>query len=98
MPQTIQESATDIALEEPTLYQVILLNDDWTAMDFVVSVLVQIFEKSNDEAVEIMLKIHKEGSGICGIYPYDIAELKAKITLDLAKENGYPLRVETKQL
>lgn len=98
MPQTIQESATDIALEEPTLYQVILLNDDWTAMDFVVSVLVQIFEKSNDEAVEIMLKIHKEGSGVCGIYPYDIAELKAKITLELAKENGYPLRVETKQL
>ena len=82
MPQTIQESATDIALEEPTLYQVILLNDDWTAMDFVVSVLVQIFEKSNDEAVEIMLKIHKEGSGVCGIYPYDIAELKAKITLE----------------
>lgn len=98
MPQTIQESATDIALEEPTLYQVILLNDDWTAMDFVVSVLVQIFEKSNDEAVEIMLKIHKEGSGVCGIYPYDIAELKAKITLESAKESGYPLRVETKQL
>ncbi|PAV00414.1 ATP-dependent Clp protease adaptor ClpS [Helicobacter sp. TUL] len=98
MPQTIQESATDIALEEPTLYQVILLNDDWTAMDFVVSVLVQIFEKSNDEAVEIMLKIHKEGSGVCGIYPYDIAELKAKITLELAKQSGYPLRVETKQL
>ncbi|HIV49537.1 ATP-dependent Clp protease adaptor ClpS [uncultured Helicobacter sp.] len=98
MPQITHESATDIALEEPTLYQVILFNDDWTTMDFVIDVLMRIFEKNNDEAVEVMLKIHKEGSGICGVYPYDIAELKARITLDLAKQNGYPLRVETKQI
>ncbi|WP_394954796.1 ATP-dependent Clp protease adaptor ClpS [uncultured Helicobacter sp.] len=98
MPQISHESATDIALEEPTLYQVILFNDDWTTMDFVIDVLIRIFEKNSDEAVEIMLKIHKEGSGVCGVYPYDIAELKAKITLDLAKQNGYPLRVQTKQL
>lgn len=98
MPHIANESATDIALEEPVLYQVILFNDDWTTMDFVISVLIKVFEKNNDEAVEVMLKIHKEGSGICGVYPYDIAELKAKITLDLAKQNGYPLRVETKQI
>ena len=98
MPQITHESATDIALEEPTLYQVILFNDDWTTMDFVIDVLMRIFEKNNDEAVEVMLKIHKEGSGICGVYPYDIAELKARITLDLAKQNGYPLRIETKQI
>ena len=98
MPQITHESATDIALVEPTLYQVILFNDDWTTMDFVIDVLMRIFEKNNDEAVEVMLKIHKEGSGICGVYPYDIAELKARITLDLAKQNGYPLRVETKQI
>ena len=67
-------------------------------MDFVIDVIMRIFEKSSDEAVNIMLKIHKEGSGVCGVYPYDIAELKAKITLDLAKQNGYPLRVQTKQL
>ena len=98
MPQSSHESATDTAIEEPTFYEVILFNDDWTTMDFVIDVLMRIFEKNNDEAVEVMLKIHKEGSGICGVYPYDIAELKARITLDLAKQNGYPLRVETKQI
>lgn len=98
MPQSSHESATDTAIEEPIFYEVILFNDDWTTMDFVIDVLMRIFEKSSDEAVNIMLKIHKEGSGVCGVYPYDIAELKAKITLDLAKQNGYPLRVQTKQL
>lgn len=98
MPQSSHESATDTAIEEPTFYEVILFNDDWTTMDFVIDVLMRIFKKSSDEAVNIMLKIHKEGSGVCGVYPYDIAELKAKITLDLAKQNGYPLRVQTKQL
>ena len=98
MPQSSHESATDTAIEEPTFYEVILFNDDWTTMDFVIDVLMRIFEKSSDEAVNIMLKIHKEGSGVCGVYPYDIAELKAKITLDLAKQNGYPLCVQTIQL
>ena len=85
-------------LEEPRLYRVSLLNDDWTAMDFVVQILMEDFDKTSQEARAITLKVHNEGKGICGIYPYDIAELKTQLVSQKAKEQGYPLRAITEEL
>ncbi len=98
MPQISQESLTEIFLEEPSLFRVLLLNDDKTTMDFVVFVLVEIFDKTRDEATKVMLQIHKEGSGVCGIYTYDVAELKANQVVEIARQKGYPLRVEIEEI
>lgn len=84
----------EIELKEPEEYKVIFLNDDYTTMDFVVAMLVTVFHKSEVEAVEIMEKVHKTGSSIVGIYPYDIALTRAKIVTENARRNGFPLRVE----
>ncbi|GMO21009.1 MAG: ATP-dependent Clp protease adaptor ClpS [Spirochaetaceae bacterium] len=78
-------------LKEPEDYQVVFLNDDWTPMDFVVSVLIDIFHKSNTEAEGIMMAIHKRGRGVAGIYPFDIAKTKAEQVHVLAGANGHPL-------
>lgn len=98
MPQISQESLTEIFLEEPSLFRVLLLNDDKTTMEFVVFVLVEIFDKTSDEAIKVMLQIHKEGSGVCGIYTYDVAELKANQVVEIARQKGYPLRVEIEEI
>ncbi len=81
-----------ISTIEPKLYKVLLLNDDYTSMDFVVSVLEGIFRKSPAEAVEIMLAVHKQGSGLAGIYPKEIAETKVQAVHTQARNAGYPLR------
>lgn len=93
MSQTVFETNTEVLLEEPKLYQVLLLNDDYTSMDFVTRILVEVFDKSDDEAYLIMLKIHNNGKGVGGIYTYDIAELKSQITMQKARMHEYPLRV-----
>lgn len=80
--------------QEPKDYKVVFLNDDYTTMDFVVAMLVSVFHKSESEAVEIMEKVHKTGSGIAGIYSYDIALTKSKMVIENARRNGFPLRVE----
>jgi ATP-dependent Clp protease adaptor protein ClpS len=85
-------SETDQEVEEPPMYKVILLNDDYTTMDFVVEVLVHVFQKSSEEATQIMLNVHRSGVGVCGIYPYEIAETKVDTVLALARENGFPLK------
>lgn len=85
-------------LKEPELYRVLLINDDYTAMDFVVRVLMEVFEKTSDEATNIMLKIHNEGQGVCGVYTYDVAELKTHIVHEMARELGYPLRATTEKI
>ncbi|RDU65515.1 ATP-dependent Clp protease adaptor ClpS [Helicobacter sp. MIT 14-3879] len=77
----------------PKMSKVIMLNDDYTAMDFVVGILREIFAKQPSEAEHIMLKIHTEGKGICGIYPYDIAQTKAREARRRSKEAGFPLRI-----
>lgn len=92
------ESGLEIFLEEPKMYRVLLLNDDWTAMDFVVGVLMDVFDKSSDEATAIMLEVHNNGKGVCGIYTYDIAELKTQIVKEKAQNYGYPLRVITEEI
>lgn len=86
------ETDTSQKTKKPDLYKVILLNDDYTTMDFVVKILESIFNKSPVEAVQIMLHVHKNGSGIAGVYTKDIAETKINIVHDLARKNQFPLR------
>ena len=81
----------DPELDEPRQYEVMLLNDDYTTMDFVVDVLMRFFNKDPLEAEEIMYQVHEQGSGVCGIYPFDIAESKVKQVTDHARANNYPL-------
>jgi len=85
-----ERSATRVA--PPPLYKVMLLNDDFTPMDFVVQILQQFFAKSREQATQIMLKVHNEGVGLCGIYPYDIAETKVTQVVSLAREHQHPLQ------
>ncbi len=79
-------------LVEPPMYQVFLINDDYTPMDFVVDILMTVFRKSPEEANAIMLLVHQQGKGLCGIYTYDVAETKVDTVHEVAEENGYPLR------
>ena len=85
-------SETDQEVDEPPLYKVMLLNDDYTTMEFVVEVLVYVFQKSGEQATQIMLNVHRSGVGVCGIYPLEIAETKVDTVLTLARENGFPLK------
>ena len=78
--------------KEPDLYKVILHNDDYTTMEFVVQVLETVFLKNPAEAFRIMMQVHTQGQGLCGAYPYDIAETKITAVHDLARERGFPLR------
>jgi ATP-dependent Clp protease adaptor protein ClpS len=77
---------------EPTLFKVILHNDDYTTMEFVVQVLETVFLKHPAEAHRIMMLVHTQGRGVCGVYPHEIAESKAATVQDLAREQGFPLR------
>ena len=81
----------DPELDEPRQYEVMLRNDDYTTMDFVVDVLMRFFNKDPLEAEEIMYQVHEQGSGVCGIYPFDIAESKVNQVTDHARANNYPL-------
>ncbi len=82
----------DTKKQDPTLYQVVLLNDDYTTMDFVLHVLETVFQQSPSEAYRIMMHVHLNGRGIAGIYPWEVAETKADKVVSLAREAGYPLR------
>ena len=78
-------------LKEPDMYRVLLHNDDYTQMDFVVQVLMDIFRKSNEEAVAIMMSVHKSGMGVCGVYPKEIAEFRVAQVERRARDAGFPL-------
>lgn len=84
---------TRIEIKEPSMYKVIFLNDDYTPMDFVVAVLMQIFNKKMREANEITMAIHNNGKGVVGSYIHQIAITKANETIAQAKAHGYPLKV-----
>lgn len=85
-------------LKKPSFYQVVVLNDDYTPMDFVVEVLEQFFSMNIEQATQVMLAIHHQGQAVAGIYPKDIAETKAQQVIDFARANEHPLmcRVEQK--
>ena len=79
------------ALRKPPMFQVILLNDDYTPMEFVVELLEKFFGKTRENATRIMLKIHTEGKGVCGVYTKDVAETKAAVVNQYSRENQHPL-------
>ncbi len=79
-------------LQEPPMFKVILLNDDFTPMDFVVHILNKFFSKTNDEATHIMLQVHQKGSGVAGIFSHEIAETKVYLVNDYSKKNKHPLK------
>jgi ATP-dependent Clp protease adaptor protein ClpS len=87
--EVITESETK--LEKPKLFKVLLHNDDFTTMDFVVFVLQYVFNRSDADAITIMLKVHNEGLGIAGIYPYEVASMKSEKAMNLAKAREFPL-------
>ena len=78
--------------QKPSMYKVLLLNDDYTPMEFVVDVLERFFGKQNEEAVRIMLHVHQKGVGVCGIYTYEVAETKVTQVVDYARKNQHPLQ------
>jgi ATP-dependent Clp protease adaptor protein ClpS len=82
----------DTRKQDPTLYKVVLLNDDYSTMDFVIHILETVFQKSPAEAYRITMQVHVEGRGIAGIYPHEIAETKVDTLTTMARESGYPLR------
>jgi ATP-dependent Clp protease adaptor protein ClpS len=82
----------DIVLQEPKMYRVILHNDHYTTMEFVIEVLMKVFRKPVAEATKIMLDVHKKGAGMCGVYTYDIASTKVFQVQHMAKEREYPLK------
>lgn len=93
-PCNIPDSETITAddISEPPLYRVLLHNDDYTTMDFVVMVLERVFHKSPSDATRIMLNVHQKGMGICGVYPAEIAETKINAVHAMAAEAGFPLK------
>ena len=84
----------DPQVKEPPSYQVVLINDDYTPMEFVIEMLQTYFSKSQEQATKIMLHIHQKGIGICGLYTYEIAESKATQVLDKARKNQHPLQIK----
>jgi len=78
--------------KKPELFKVLLLNDDYTTMEFVIEILENVFNKAPAEAYRIMMAVHTQGQGLCGVYPFEVAETKVATVLDLARSNGFPLR------
>ena len=86
----VEEAPPETA--EPPLYRVILLNDDYTPMEFVVHILERFFNKSRQEATRIMMHVHRRGVGICGVYTYEVAETKVTQVMDFARQHQHPLQ------
>ena len=78
--------------KKPSMYNVLLLNDDYTPMEFVIMVLEKVFNKKEEEATQIMLHVHKNGIGVCGTFTYEVAESKCKSVMEMAKKNEHPLQ------
>ena len=95
LPDLQEETNTDIDEQttEPPNYKVLLHNDDFTTKAFVVEVLVTIFKKSLEDATRLMWHVHKNGVGVCGVYPLEVAETKILKVTEMARENGFPLKL-----
>ena len=79
-------------ITEPPMYRVLLHNDDYTTKVFVVEILTAVFNKSVEEATRLMWRVHRNGVGVCGVYPYELAETKVNLVTRVARENGFPLK------
>ncbi len=90
--QTGVITRTQTKTKKPSLYKVLLLNDDYTPMEFVVHVLERFFSKGREEATVIMLHVHQKGVGVCGVYTYEIAETKVTQVMDFARQHSHPLQ------
>ncbi len=93
-PDTEEEviSETEEDISEPSMYKVLIHNDDYTTMEFVVEILMLVFNKSPETAMQIMLSVHEKGVGLCGVYTYDVAETKVEMVASLAQEHDFPLK------
>jgi ATP-dependent Clp protease adaptor protein ClpS len=89
----VTETKAEKKLKRPPLYKVLLHNDNYTTREFVVAVLKEVFHRVEHEAVQIMLHVHYNGSGVAGVYTYEVAETKVKLVENLAREQEYPLRL-----
>jgi ATP-dependent Clp protease adaptor protein ClpS len=87
-----EQQRSETKQQEPTLYNVVLLNDDYTPMMFVVDVLETLFQKSPSEAYHVMMQVHLNGRGLAGVYPWEVAETKVDTLLTLARDAGHPLQ------
>ena len=83
---------TRVRTKKPSMYRVLILNDDYTPMEFVVLILERFFNKSREQATRIMLHVHQKGVGVCGVYTYEVAETKVAQVMDLARRNEHPLQ------
>lgn len=83
--------------KDPAQFKVVLLNDDYTTMEFVVHVLETVFQKSPAEAYRIMMAVHVSGKGVAGIYPWEVAETKVEVVTTMARDAGFPLRAVTEE-
>ena len=99
IPDREGETITGIEEEvtEPPMFKVLLYNDDYTTKLFVVEILTAVFNKSQDEATRLMWHVHKNGVGVCGIYPLEVAETKIIQVTELARENGFPLKLSLEE-
>ncbi|PAF43323.1 ATP-dependent Clp protease adaptor ClpS [Helicobacter sp. 11S03491-1] len=93
MAQSNTQLDLELLLQEPKMSQVILLNDDYTTVEFVIEILINIFEKSFIQAQKITYNVHHNGSGVCGVYPYDIAEFKVKQATIQAQKHKFALKI-----
>ena len=91
-PRIVPEKNEEAAIKEPAKYKVLLHNDDYTTMEFVVQVLMDVFKKSEAEATQIMINVHKNGIGVCGIFTAEVAETKVAMVSQMARKHGYPLK------
>ncbi len=90
-PEEATLSAGEEKVEKPSLYRVVLHNDDYTSMEFVVLVLHSIFHRNLEDAYRLMMDVHMKGKGVAGVYSFEVAEMKVSETMDLARENEFPL-------
>jgi len=86
------ELVNEVSIKYPKKYKVFILNDDYTSMEFVVEILMDVFHKTNEEAQNIMLEVHKKDRGLCGVYIHEIAETKVMQVSKKARESGFPLK------
>ena len=100
VPQDLPEGdlKNDQEIREPNMYRVILHNDDYSTMDFVIEVLISIFHKPAADATRIMVDVHKKGMGICGVYTYDIAATRVARVHQLAKKREFPLKCSLEEV